>query len=275
VSCRNISKLINLYLDGEANDHQKGSLFSHLETCGRCHVRLEESQKLHSVITSVSTVNPPANLRRLITMRIQTEDKEKSSFAFPLFAWTGITAIILIMLFSSMWHNTPKDTPSKPSIPIAKAETQPVKPNITIAKTEIQPIKINTQTAKIEIQTVKKNIQTAKMEVQPIKTEIQIVSPREDSVVEQQNVDISAALISDNEVIVQVILDGKDVTDATEVSKDFLIYTSDALKDGYHKVVIQVVDNKGISIARSWKFYVIGSEQASASTEPLKLSYNI
>ena len=261
MGCRNVNKLINLYLDGEASDHHKESLFSHLETCGRCHVRLEESKKLHSVITSVSSVSPPANLRRLITLRIQTEDKEKSSLAFPLFAWAGITAIILIMLFSAMWHNTPKSTPSKPSILIAKTETQPAKTNIPIAKAEIQPIKINIQTAKTEAQTTK--------------TEIQIVSPREDSVVEQQSVDISAALISDNEVIVQVILDGKDVTDATEVSKDFLIYTSDALKDGYHKVVIQVVDNKGISIARSWKFYVIGSEQASASTEPLRLSYNI
>jgi hypothetical protein len=215
-------------------------------------------------------------------LRIQTEDKEKSSLAFPLFAWAGITAIILIMLFSAMWHNTPKANPSKPSILIAKTEVQPAKTNIPIAKAEIQPIKINIQTAKIEaqpakteIQPTKINIQTAKIEVQTTKTEIQIVSPREDSVVEQQSVDISAALISDNEVIVQVILDGKDVTDATEVSRDFLIYTSDALKDGYHKVVIQVVDNKGISISRSWKFYVIGSEQASASTEPLRLSYNI
>jgi len=61
-----------------------------------------------------------------------------------------------------------------------------------------------------------------------------------------------------------VILDGKDVTDATEISEDFLIYTSDALSDGYHKVVINADDEKGKPLAqRSWKFYIIPPERVS------------
>jgi hypothetical protein len=105
---------------------------------------------------------------------------------------------------------------------------------------------------------------TVKPEVASPKPEIYIVSPKEDSVVDNQYVDISAVLNYGKVNSVRVILDGKDVTDATEISKDFLIYTSDALKDGYHKVVIHAADEKGEStVQRSWEFYVIPLERAS------------
>jgi hypothetical protein len=223
ISCRKNRAIINLYLDGEADVHQKELLFSHIEVCESCNVKLEESKKFHDLITSVATINSPSNLSRLIALRLRDEDKEKKLLAFPLLAWTGITAIILVILFSAMWHNNQK----------------------TIIPT---------------------NIQTAK-------AEIQIVSPREDSVVEQQSMDISAALISNDSVNVHVILDGKDVTDATEISKDFLVYTPDALKEGYHKVFIQAVNDNGTYIThRSWEFFVIASEKTSTSSKTLKIS---
>jgi hypothetical protein len=96
------------------------------------------------------------------------------------------------------------------------------------------------------------------------KPEILIVSPKEDAVIEEKNVDISAVIDSVGTTNIRVILDGKDVTDSTEISKDFLIYTSDTLSDGYHKVVINADDEKGKSITqRSWKFFVIPSERVS------------
>ncbi len=91
--------------------------------------------------------------------------------------------------------------------------------------------------------------------------EIHIVSPREDAVVEQQYVDISVAFSSGGLGNVRVILDSRDVTEATEINEDFLIHTSDTLQNGYHMAIVQVVDNKGMTITeRSWAFYVIGSE---------------
>lgn len=93
--------------------------------------------------------------------------------------------------------------------------------------------------------------------------EIHIVSPMEDAVVEYKYVDISAAFTSANAGYVRVILDGKDVTDITEINEEFIIYTSDALDDGYHKATVQITDNKGTSLTqRSWEFYVLGSESS-------------
>ena len=88
--------------------------------------------------------------------------------------------------------------------------------------------------------------------------EIQIVSPREDAVIEKPYVDISAVFGPDGEAKnIQVILDGRDVTHATEINEDFLIYASDALQSGYHTVIVQIMDNKGSPITqRSWAFYV-------------------
>ncbi len=88
--------------------------------------------------------------------------------------------------------------------------------------------------------------------------EIQIVSPREDAVIEKPYVDISAVFCPDGEAKnIQVILDGRDVTHATEINEDFLIYASDALQSGYHMVTVQIMDNKGSPVTqRSWAFYV-------------------
>jgi hypothetical protein len=93
--------------------------------------------------------------------------------------------------------------------------------------------------------------------------EIHIVSPRVDAVVEQQYVDISAAFTSGDLKNVRVILDSKDVTEATEVNEDFLIYTSDALQSGHHMATVQITDSKGVPISqRSWAFYVMRSESS-------------
>ena len=91
--------------------------------------------------------------------------------------------------------------------------------------------------------------------------EIHIVSPREDAVIEQQYVDVSAAFSSGDVRNIRVILDSRDVTSDTEVNEDFLIYTSDALTSGYHMATVQITDNKGFPITqRSWAFYIIKPE---------------
>jgi len=96
--------------------------------------------------------------------------------------------------------------------------------------------------------------------------EIYIVSPKENSVVDEQYVDISAVISLDNASNIRVILDGRDVTDLTEIGNDFMIYTSDLLEDGNHKVVINASNKKGKStIQRSWEFYVVPPIRASIS----------
>ena len=89
------------------------------------------------------------------------------------------------------------------------------------------------------------------------------MSPREDAVIEEQYVDISAAHNLDELTKIRVILDSRDVTHATEINDSFLIYTSDALQSGYHMATVQITDDEGVPITqRSWAFYVMQSDLA-------------
>lgn len=245
LSCRKIRELINLYIDGEANSNQKELLLSHVENCEKCRIKFDEAKEFHNAMKSVCAVKTPDNLSKTIMLGLQTEEYEKPSpLAFPLLGWAIITAVIMIIIFSTTWNST-KNITSNPEVAISKPEIAHPSPKITLSKPAIAPSK--------------PEFATSKPEIAQSKPEIHIVSPQEDSVVEQQNVDISVA-ITGNLNDIHVILDGQDVTDSTEISKDFLIYTSEVLKNGYHKVIIQASDVKGVSVAqRSWEFYVIGS----------------
>gem|GEM_PF-1853416 len=214
-SCRRFKALINLYLDGEADDGQTQTLFSHMESCERCRNRFEEIRSLHSAIKSVPTVDLPDGFRSAVIARIQSDVRatrpvaptRRRSIGFPVMGWAGAAAAILLA-FAIVWY-------------IYNPE-----PALAVP-------------------------------------EIHIVSPREDAVVEQQYVDISAAFTTGDLKNVRVILDSKDVTEATEVNQDFLIYTSDALQTGHHMATVQITDNKGVPISqRSWAFYIIPSESS-------------
>jgi len=221
-NCNKIRAFIDLYLDGNADYLQTKSLFSHIETCARCRAKLEESQRLHGTIKSLSNISPPSYLRNSIISRIQTDGMQKGTesylskyranfierqriFSFPISVVTSILIVIMVILYVAVSQDKPKT-----------------------------------------------NL---------VRSEIHVVSPKEDSVTDQRNVDISAVVAGNGANEIKVILDGEDVTDYTEINSDFLIYTSNALKDGHHKVVSEVADNKGRSLAQhSWKFLVIGLE---------------
>lgn len=216
MSCRKFRALIDLYLDGEADDRQAQILFSHMEKCERCKDRFEEVKKLHGAMMSVSAVDLPDGFRGSVVASIRSEEKadipissklyspgRRSIGFFPVMGWSGVAAAILLTFAITLYiiHN----------------------PEPVLAAPEIH-----------------------------------VVSPREDAVVEQQYVDVSAAFTVDDVKNVRVILDSKDVTNATEVNEDFLIYTSDELQSGYHMATVQITDSKGVSIAqRSWAFYII------------------
>jgi len=212
-SCRIFKALIDLYLDGEADDGQTQMLFSHMESCERCRDRFEEVKGLHNTIKSVPTVDLPDGFRSAVIARIQSDVEatrrvaptRRRSIGFPVMGWAGATAAILLVFAIAWYIYNPQPALAVP--------------------------------------------------------EIHIVSPFEDAVVEQQYVDISAAFTSGDLRNIRVILDSKDVTDATEVNEDFLIYTSDALQSGYHMATVQITDNKGVPVSqRSWAFYVIRPE---------------
>jgi predicted anti-sigma-YlaC factor YlaD len=218
-SCRKFKALIDLYLDGEADDRQTEILFSHMRNCEGCRDRFEEVENLHRAIKSAPALELPGDFRSAVMARIQSERRRRPSrsmgdflhrfIGFPaVMSWAGAAVAILLVSAIAWYIYNPGPALAVP--------------------------------------------------------EIHIVSPREDAVVEQQYVDISAAFTFSIGVYprplknIRVILDTRDVTDATEVNEDFLIYTSDALQSGYHMATIQITDNTGAPVSqRSWAFYVI------------------
>ncbi len=227
MSCKKIRKLIDTYLDGELESQQNELIFSHVKTCEKCNSKLNESRKLHKVLTSLSPIKHPSYLHGTIMSRLQTEPcKKKRHFEFPISAWAGVATLIMVIVFST-----------------------------------VLLLRDNTEKTGLEI-TLTSHSEKATESL----PEIYIVSPKENSVVDEQYVDISAVISLDNASNIRVILDGRDVTDLTEIGNDFMIYTSDLLEDGNHKVVINASNKKGKStIQRSWEFYVVPPIRASIS----------
>jgi hypothetical protein len=233
MNCRKIRGLINIYLDDEANSKQKELVLLHTQTCKECNFIFNETQKLNNLLTSVPAIKHPSNLHSSIMSRVTSDScKEKKAFFAFPVSAWAGVATLILVIALSSMLIFRDKSEGTSNIVTKKPET-----NIALAKPEIL-----------------------------------IVSPKEDAVIEEKNVDISAVIDSVGTTNIRVILDGKDVTDATEISKDFLIYTSDTLSDGYHKVVINADDEKGKSITqRSWKFFVIPSERVSIE-KPSKTS---
>lgn len=213
-SCKKFSELINLYLDGEANDEQSQTLFSHLEECIQCRKRLDKVKAFNDNIRAIPIVKPPEGFHNQIMASLQNADAKKSHIEIlrPVMNLAGI-AVAIIMVVAIAWNISSN---KESSLEIASISPNP---------------------------------------------EIYIVSPAEEGVVDRQYVDISAAFNDIDINKIRVILDTKDVTEATEINREFLIYTSDDLQSGYHIATIQIVDNKGAPLVqRSWTFYVISSE---------------
>jgi len=204
---KNYRSLIDLYLDGEADESQTRILFSHIENCEKCQKRFEDVKQLYDDIKSVPGVSLPEGFWNSVLDRIQADETgvKKHFRLFPVLNWAGI-AVILLVIFAVIWR-------------------------------------------------------VYDLEPAAIMPEIHVVSPLENAALEEQYVDISVAFSSGSVENIRVLLDGKDVTDATEVNQDFMIYTSDELQNGYHIATVQITDKKGIPMTQhSWTFFIIPTE---------------
>jgi len=217
VDCRKSRKLIDLYLDGEADDSQTKTMFSHMEKCSKCQARFKDLQKLHNTMTSVSDAKLPSGFRNSVMQSIRVEESEQRHrpvISHPAIIW-GSVAVVVLLALTTTWR-------------------------IYHTREAVEVVE-------------------AVLDV----PEIHIVSPREDSVVDRTYVDISAAYDPASADSIRVILDGRDVTEATEVNEDFLIHATDELQSGYHIAIVQVMGNKGTPITqRSWAFYIMKTQSS-------------
>ena len=117
-SCRKFRSLIDLYLDGEADDRQKHTLISHMEGCKECRERVEEVRNLHAAIKSVPRATLPASFRGKLLGRIRTMETGRDRHPHLLIA-IGCTAVVLLIVgFAWRMTRDPGDILAVPEIHI-------------------------------------------------------------------------------------------------------------------------------------------------------------
>ena len=77
ITCRQSRRLIDLYLDGEADVSQTKTMFLHMKGCRECQARFEEVEKLRNTIKSVPDAELPAGFRSRIMDSIRLEKPEQ------------------------------------------------------------------------------------------------------------------------------------------------------------------------------------------------------
>jgi len=122
MDCRKARKLINLYLDGEADSSQTQILLSHVDKCRKCQVKLEEVRALHSTIRSVSHVELPLGFRSSVMEGIRTADPRqirRPTTSRSIMIWGSITAMVLLAV-TITWrmYDTNEVAPDIPEIQI-------------------------------------------------------------------------------------------------------------------------------------------------------------
>ena len=99
MDCRKSRKLIDLYLDGEADDSQAQTLFSHIEKCRKCQARFEDLRELHSTIKSVSDAKLPENFQNSVmeSIRIrESEQRRRSTIHRAAIIWASVAAMVML-----------------------------------------------------------------------------------------------------------------------------------------------------------------------------------
>ncbi|MFC1712585.1 PKD domain-containing protein [Candidatus Poribacteria bacterium] len=122
MDCRKAKKLINLYLDGEADSSQTQILLSHVDECRKCQARLEEVRALHNTIRSVSDVELPLGFRSSVMEGIRTAESQqfrRSIISRPIIIW-GSIAIMALLALTITWrmYDTNEIAPDIPEIQI-------------------------------------------------------------------------------------------------------------------------------------------------------------
>lgn len=140
MDCRKAKKLINLYLDGEADSSQEKILFSHIGKCKNCQARFWEIRDLHRTIKSVSTVKLPLDFRNLIMDGIRT-DKSRHLHRPTIFRTViimGSAAIVLLLGLTVAWRIRGINEVA-PDIPEIKQQIAPTRVDVAISVNSNSP----------------------------------------------------------------------------------------------------------------------------------------
>jgi anti-sigma factor (TIGR02949 family) len=119
MSCDDVKKFIQAYLDGELDEHEWAALADHLESCVACRREALSEERLRRAVRSALPVSPaPASLKVRVRAALDSEDAEREEQESGLRRWTLrlVPAAALVALgIGFLWSRVvPRERP--PSI---------------------------------------------------------------------------------------------------------------------------------------------------------------
>jgi|YelNatPaOPRAMG01_1025707.scaffolds.fasta_scaffold00582_6 predicted anti-sigma-YlaC factor YlaD len=113
MKCKDIKKLISLYIDGEISLEKKKELEMHIKNCISCKKELEDMEKLIQEIHKIPKIDSSPNFSERLWYRYQMETEEKSNYKRKICIVLGIalTFLFLFLLSQKIWIN--KSEPDK------------------------------------------------------------------------------------------------------------------------------------------------------------------
>lgn len=97
MDCREIEKLLTLYLDGEISRTDARELENHVKHCRRCTVLLEDAMELKDLVRKIPMEKAPRDLRRQIELQIALA--EKRSHVFGILRWSAVAAVFVLAIY--------------------------------------------------------------------------------------------------------------------------------------------------------------------------------
>ncbi len=131
--CKEIQKLIPLYLKGLLSEEERQEVLKHLEECSECNKALELEKEIESGIEEWFTSefdNSPC-LDYSFLKRIQIEEKEQSASLFKRFS-LALAATVLVALTMFIFKKTREITISNPRIQCVKISEPQIKQAVFI-----------------------------------------------------------------------------------------------------------------------------------------------
>lgn len=140
--CRDVERLVTLYIDGDLDDRRSSALRGHLRVCDPCQVLVEDEARIRDLAGSIEQAEPPAHLWAAIDARLAEEeiaDGKKSRLALwgsrvvdatrrrmiPAVVVSAAAAALLLIWISRQAENDNSDRKPQSTAVVEPAEPGP------------------------------------------------------------------------------------------------------------------------------------------------------
>jgi hypothetical protein len=232
------------YVDREASLEERTEVERHLSACPACAEELERAQGLVALVTASAEERelPPFFEARLKTRIRDLSAAPRPAFAPFRLAWVaaGVIAVALtgFFVFTRIQQAPPGMLPG-----IAEVREKSGAVDETGEETHASsraPV-----------------VASGRAEEEGITAEF--VYPEEDGLVQNGEIDVAAAFYPPvSEGKIRLLLDDRDVTDLSDVTSDYVMFSSPwELESGYHLLTLRVSDTEGGEKEQRRLFYVL------------------